>query len=131
MADRNGSGNLDSDWTVAQANIDGAVLSTRKVNAGNGLTGGGDLSTDRTIHVGAGNGVTVGADAVAVKPNTAGTAGAVGKTVVDANGVGVALGNSSTTAFEVIRGKQHTITVRQHTPEPTQRKQKPPQQMGT
>lgn len=105
LVDRNGSGNLDSDWTVAQANIDGAVLSTRKVNAGNGLTGGGDLSTDRTIHVGAGNGVTVGADAVAVKPNTAGTAGAVGKTVVDANGVGVALGNSSTTAFRGDQGK--------------------------
>lgn len=102
---RSGSGNLDTDWTVSQTNIDGAVVSTRKINAGNGLTGGGDLAYDRTFHVGAGNGIAVAADSIAVKPNTTGTAGSVGKIVVDGNGVGAALGTTSTTAFRGDQGK--------------------------
>lgn len=105
LVSRAGSGNLDTDWTVSQTNIDGAVVSTRKVSAGNGLTGGGDLSYDRTIHVGAGNGITAAADSISVKPNTTGTAGSVGKTVVDGNGVGAALGTTSTTAFRGDQGK--------------------------
>lgn len=105
LVSRTGSGNLDTDWTVSQTNIDGAVVSTRKINAGNGLTGGGDLSYDRTIHVGAGNGITAAADSISVKPNTTGTAGSVGKTVVDGSGVGAALGTTSTTAFRGDQGK--------------------------
>lgn len=105
LIDRNGTGNLNSDWTVAQTNIDGAVIETRKINAGNGLTGGGSLAADRTINVGAGNGINVNADAIAVKPNATGTAGSLGTTTVDANGVGVNLGNSSTTAFRGDQGK--------------------------
>jgi hypothetical protein len=66
VIDRSGTGNLNSDWTVAQTNIDGAVLTTRTLTAGNGLTGGGDLSTDRTFDVGAGDGITVNANDVAV-----------------------------------------------------------------
>lgn len=99
IVSRTGTGNLDSDWTVGQTNIDGAVISTRKLTAGNGLTGGGDLSQDRTLHVGAGNGITVGADSIAVKPNTSGLAGKTGAATVDADGVGVVLGSSPTTAF--------------------------------
>ena len=40
------------------------VLSTRQVISGSGLTGGGDLSADRTLAVGAGSGITVAADTV-------------------------------------------------------------------
>ena len=39
---------------------------TRTITAGAGLTGGGDLSADRTIDVGAGTGITVNANDVAV-----------------------------------------------------------------
>lgn len=105
LVDRKGSGNLDTDWTICQTNIDGAVIETRKINAGNGLTGGGTLAADRTINVGAGNGIDVSADAISVKPNSAGTSGSVGTIKVDANGVGVNLGNSSTTAFRGDQGK--------------------------
>lgn len=38
----------------------------RLITAGSGLTGGGDLSADRTINVGAGTGITVNADDVAL-----------------------------------------------------------------
>lgn len=43
-----------------------AVPVARTITAGNGLTGGGDLSANRTIDVGAGNGITVNANDVAV-----------------------------------------------------------------
>lgn len=42
------------------------VRTTRQVVSGNGLTGGGDLSADRTLAVGAGAGISVSADAVAI-----------------------------------------------------------------
>jgi hypothetical protein len=44
----------------------GGVPTTRIVNAGAGLTGGGDLSADRTFDVGAGPGITVNANDVAI-----------------------------------------------------------------
>lgn len=43
-----------------------AVAPTRSIASGNGLTGGGDLSSDRTLAVGAGTGITVNADDVAI-----------------------------------------------------------------
>lgn len=42
------------------------VPTTRVLTAGAGLTGGGDLTADRTFNVGAGSGITVTADQVAV-----------------------------------------------------------------
>ena len=45
LVDRNGSGNLDSDWCVAQTNIDGAITS---ITAGNGITVTGS-GASRTI----------------------------------------------------------------------------------
>lgn len=47
----------------------GGVASTRQIISGGGLTGGGDLSADRTLVVGAGTGITVNADDVAVNIN--------------------------------------------------------------
>lgn len=45
---------------------DGGVPITRALTAGAGLTGGGDLSSDRTFTVGAGTGIAVNADDVAL-----------------------------------------------------------------
>jgi hypothetical protein len=42
------------------------TASTRAVNAGLGLTGGGTIAADRTLNVGAGAGISVVADTVAV-----------------------------------------------------------------
>lgn len=46
------------DSTIARSAI--------QINSGNGLTGGGDLTANRTLNVGAGNGISVAADSVAV-----------------------------------------------------------------
>ena len=46
------------------------AVSSRILTAGSGLTGGGDLSADRTFNVGAGDGITVNADDVAVSFGT-------------------------------------------------------------
>lgn len=52
----------DADLAAVQAAVGHQVI------AGNGLTGGGDLSVDRTLNVGAGTGISVAADAVNLKP---------------------------------------------------------------
>ena len=48
---------------VANQHIDHTTVS---ITAGSGLTGGGDISSTRTINVGAGNGITVNADDIAI-----------------------------------------------------------------
>jgi hypothetical protein len=65
----NGAGQFISGLNADQ--VDGYhasafVLGTRQVIAGNGLTGGGALSADVTLHVGAGAGLTVNADDVSL-----------------------------------------------------------------
>lgn len=53
--------------TAANARVNLAVPpETRIITAGQGLIGGGDLSSDRTLNVGAGTGITVNADDIAV-----------------------------------------------------------------
>lgn len=57
-----------TDTDKARLRANGATVSladeTRQVVSGDGLTGGGDLSADRTLAVGAGAGIVVSADAV-------------------------------------------------------------------
>ncbi len=48
---------------VANQHIDHTTVS---ITAGSGLTGGGDISSTRTINIGAGNGITVNADDIAI-----------------------------------------------------------------
>ncbi len=52
LDDSTSSGNqatVGSHWSIIQTNLDGAVINTRQVISGAGLTGGGDLSADRTL----------------------------------------------------------------------------------
>lgn len=78
--------------TAAQAQelID-TWAASRDLIAGNGLTGGGDLSADRTFNVGPGTGIGVGANDVhlldtAVAPGIYGDATHVGQFTVDQQG---------------------------------------------
>ena len=56
--------NLLIDFTTIQADLD--ALESRNLIAGDGLTGGGTLSAERTFNVGAGAGISVSANAVAL-----------------------------------------------------------------
>lgn len=79
-----GSGVISLD-TASPRNVDHSAVS---VIAGAGLTGGGDISADRTLNVGAGTGITVDADTVGLT-NTgvvAGTYSPVNSITVDAQG---------------------------------------------
>ena len=53
----------NTQWTTPAT---GGVSTARVLTAGNGLTGGGDLSANRTFDVGAGPGITGAADTVSV-----------------------------------------------------------------
>jgi hypothetical protein len=57
-------------WLIEKADTDSlaesAVQTGRQIISGGGLTGGGDLSANRTLAVGAGTGITVNADDVAI-----------------------------------------------------------------
>jgi hypothetical protein len=69
-----GSVQVDHDSTtnfVANEHIDHTSVT---LTAGNGLTGGGDISTNRSFAVGAGTGVTVNANDVAIGQDVATTA---------------------------------------------------------
>jgi hypothetical protein len=68
------------------------IASTRTLTAGAGLTGGGDLSADRTFTVGAGTLITVGADDVGI------TAGATYQFIGTASGTAAAWQNISVLA---------------------------------
>ena len=49
-----------------QTALDAKVPTSRTITAGNGLTGGGDLSANRTLTVGGGSGITVNANDIAI-----------------------------------------------------------------
>lgn len=53
---------------TTDALAEGAAPASRLITSGGGLTGGGDLSADRTLAVGAGTGIIVNADDVAADP---------------------------------------------------------------
>lgn len=56
---------------AAQSTADAAAPQTTQILAGDGLTGGGDLSANRTLNVGAGTGITVNPDDIALTVPTA------------------------------------------------------------
>ena len=82
------------------------ALSTTTLTAGAGLTGGGDLSTNRTFNVGAGSYITVAADTVSVD----GTVSADASKVVvrtgtgGINSVGLNAGSGTIETTSTVRG---------------------------
>lgn len=59
---------LLSEKLITDELAEAAVQGARQVIAGAGLTGGGDLTADRTFNVGAGTGITVNVDDIAADP---------------------------------------------------------------
>lgn len=69
---------IGGDSYNVKTQIDSRALNSITITAGDGLTGGGDLTANRTLNVGAGNGITVDADAVSAKPGNGITVDATG-----------------------------------------------------
>ena len=78
--------------------ITGGVPVSRQIISGAGLTGGGDLSADRTLAVGAGTGITVNADDVALTIPVAVSSGGTGITTTEAITVTREASNQSITS---------------------------------
>jgi hypothetical protein len=93
---------------TALANL-GGVSDTRVLTAGAGLTGGGDLSADRTFDVGQGTGITVNANDVAL--DTASTRNTDHATVTITAGAGLTGGGdiSATRTLDVGQGTGITV----------------------
>lgn len=97
--------------------INGLALAARTITAGSGLTGGGDLTENRTLAVGQGTGIVVNADDVAVDKATAANIRACASNkVVTADGIEsacapVALTDAATVAVDWDAGIYFTLTV--------------------
>lgn len=84
--DLSDAGGVESNTKISTAGVGGEVtivlpgesgtlaLDKRDMIAGSGLTGGGDISADRTFNVGAGDGISVTSDAVTVDATVVRTA---------------------------------------------------------
>lgn len=98
-------------WVEVGRRTTATASSTRNLTAGAGLTGGGDLTADRTFDVGAGTGITVNADNVAL--DTAHARNVDHTAVVLTAGAGLTGGGdiSANRTFDVGAGTGITITV--------------------
>jgi hypothetical protein len=111
-----GAVKINSNFTeIYNALGDGSSINlskSRTITAGNGLTGGGDLSADITLNVGQGDGITVSADTVAVDSTVIRTSGGQtisGALTVNENITGNVTGNitntvTGTNTTELVRG---------------------------
>lgn len=80
--------NIDAAIKAVSDVANAAALASRNVVAGAGLTGGGDLTADRTFDVGAGSGIVANTNDVAVdKATAANIRAATSNKVVTADGV--------------------------------------------
>lgn len=93
------------------------VAKTTTISAGNGLTGGGDLSENRSLAVGSGVGIVANADDVAVdKASAANIRAGTSNKVLTADGIasacaGVSLSDASTVAVDWSAGIFFKLTV--------------------
>jgi hypothetical protein len=92
----------------AVLNVTG-VPSTRQVNAGTGLTGGGDLSVNRTISVAPGGIGTTELDNTGVAAGTYGTTTEIPVVTVDANGRVTAMTTASITVTGYVPTSRQVI----------------------
>ena len=93
-----------------QTALDGKVATSFTVTSGNGLTGGGDLTANRTLAVGAGTGVTVNADDVAIGQDVATTASPTFAGATFNGNVGI--GTDSADTLLELRGANPILTIR-------------------
>jgi hypothetical protein len=89
--------------------LNGVPTDSTTITAGAGLTGGGDLSTNRTINVGAGTGITVNADDVAL--DTSSTRNTDHASVSITAGNGLSGGGNLTTSRSLAVGAGTGISV--------------------
>lgn len=85
------------------------ALTARQIISGGGLTGGGDLSADRTLAVGAGTGITVNADDVALDTTSTRNTDHAGVTLTA--GAGLTGGGDITASRSFAVGAGTAITV--------------------
>jgi hypothetical protein len=114
---------LDLIARVTSAETDLAALQARNLIAGAGLTGGGDLTADRTFNVGAGTGISVAADSVGltdttVTPASYGSSSAVATFTVDPQGrltaagsTAIALSGSAVTGADLTKADDTNVTL--------------------
>jgi hypothetical protein len=106
-----------ADGDDGQDGADGEVPASRTLTAGAGLTGGGDLSANRTFDVGAGTGILANANDVAVDKATAANVRASASNKVltadlltSASAL-VALTDAATVAIDWTAGINFTLTI--------------------
>lgn len=97
--------------TTVTNSIGTKAPTSRVIGSGNGLTGGGNLTANRTLNVGAGTGVTVNADTVAIGQDVGTSSNVtfakVTANVLDANGGSFSSGRdtNSNTGIVLTKGK--------------------------
>lgn len=99
-----GTADIDHNTLVNYVADQHIAHSTVTLTAGDGLTGGGDITTSRTFDVGAGAGISVGADAVSVNAQDGLTANATGLYVVPNDGL-----SANATGVYVVTGSTLTV----------------------
>ena len=109
----NGAVSAAPAWdTVVDADLPATVVRTsRLITSGSGLTGGGDLSADRTLVVGAGTGITVNADDVALTIPVAVTSGGTGQTSYTNGQLLIGNTTGNTLAKATITGTTNQVVV--------------------
>lgn len=112
--DFNAAGTISaSDVQAALEELDTEkVATTRQIISGDGLTGGGNLSADRTLAVGAGTGISVAADSVSTNDAQIvhdNLSGFVANEHVDHSGVTLTAGNGLTGGGDITVSRSFAV----------------------
>lgn len=119
LRERTGGGNdklsfitITQDVDLDTMESDITTLQGRDLVAGSGLTGGGDLSADRTFSVGAGTGISVAADAVSTNDSAIvhdNLSGFVANEHIDHSAVTLTAGNGLTGGGTIASSRSFAI----------------------